>query len=227
MDMQTYTLWLLGTTALLVDDRTSAAQRQDVFDSVLYAQLQTEKHADTHCSNYPAWSGFYRDALASRGWAAVLRNGQYLYEGQLADTTPLQWLAGHLQAKYLQAPEALAAAVKMLEQQTSLPFDNPVEGAENRYAVYELGFLHPGPELLLCGLGMELRPSTVPPPPAEPSRAAELGNDYLSTWRGVLDDDTYEEMRDRVRREVASKLLIHDLIKDLGALPKGDTHGQA
>jgi hypothetical protein len=87
--------------------------------------------------------------------------------------------------------------------------------------VHELGVLGPDYELLLCGLGIDRRPATAPvhevPVPAA----------YLSTWRGVLDEDTYEEMREQVHRNILRKLRTDDLIKDLGALPTGGLDGKA
>lgn len=210
MAIQTYSLWRVGCQAMLVDDRTPAAQRQDVFDSVLYAQLQTDKEF-SRLDVYPDWSRRYFDALSSRGWALLSRKGKAFDLGVAADHMPLQWLAGYLSEQCPDATQALQAAVVQLQRQIA---GTPNDKA-TRYAVYELAVVRPDHEVLACGLGiLDRRPAV-----ATSSAGAPPDSDHLSAWRGVLDEDDYEYMRDTLHTSLARHQGAHDLIKHLGALP--------
>lgn len=225
LDRQTYSLWLVGATAMLVDDRTTPQQRQDVFDSVLYAQLRSDKTSDTRLSNYPAWNDTFREALVARAWAPIHRAGRYLLKGELAGQLPLQWLADQLRA---QCPELSEALVDGVMQQALDLVVHDFQDLAGRYAVYHVGALRPGRQLLLCGLRIEHQPSPAPAlrPVAEPLADKLPGNDYFSTWQGEMDEESYEVMRDAVHREIAQKHPVEELIKNLGVLPNGGRNGK-
>lgn len=218
MDMHTYSLWRVGSAAMLVDERTPAEQRQDVFESVLYAQLQAEQYC-ARLQVYPDWSRHYLNALTSRGWALMSRKGKAFDLGIDADHMPLHWLAGYLSEQCPEAAQALQAAVIQLQRQGVAASD----GDGGRYAAYELAVVRPDHEMWSCGLGvLDRRPEVASSPAGAPP-----SSDYLSAWRGVLDEDDYAQMRDAIHKRLVAHEGWQGLIEHLGALPKGEGNGQS
>lgn len=210
MKKSTYSLWLAGATAVLVDDRSTAAQRQDTLYSLLYAQLQAEHKHSSRFANYRLWSCAYRNGMVSHGWTPFMRKGLAFNENRLAGKTPLDWLAGYVLRHCPETTSHPEAAVKRLQQLPSSPFAGPA-GSTNRYAVHELAVMRPGRELMICGLGLQ-HPDTT----AVTRDPQATGGHYLNAWHGALDEGLYAEFRHVVRDALSGTQAFSALIKDLG-----------
>lgn len=163
MSKDSYSLWLAGGTALLVA-QAALPQRQYALDSLLYAQLHSDKLNGSRFANYARWYSGYRTALEERGWVLTRSHSDYQ---ESAVALPLNLLRDRLQARHPDLSGYLQAAVTQLTQ-------NPAQQCLNSFTVaksgvvHELGVLLPGPSIDLCGLaqdglakGIDLRESVV------------------------------------------------------------------
>jgi hypothetical protein len=161
MSEETYSLWLVGGTALLVAD-TALQDQQYALDSVLFAQLRSDKLNGSRFANYARWYSGYRTALEQRGWTFTRSRSDYQRLQEGAPPTPADLLKRHLQARHPSLSGYLQAAITRLSQeevQQQLRAFTLAEHEQGSGVVCELGVLLPGPSMDLCGLALGSDPS--------------------------------------------------------------------
>ena len=156
MSEETYSLWLVGGTGLLVAD-TALQDQQYALDSVLFAQLHSDKLNGSRFANFARWYSGYRTALEQRGWIFTRSRSdhQRLQEG--APPTLAHILKSHLQARHPSLSGYLQAAITRLSQeevQQQLRAFTMAQPEKANGVVCELGVLLPGPSMDLCGLAL-------------------------------------------------------------------------
>ncbi|MFT0520414.1 hypothetical protein [Pseudomonas faucium] len=164
MSKESYSLWLAGGTALLVA-QAALPQRQYALDSLLYAQLHSDKLNGSRFANYARWYSGYRTALEERGWVLTRSHSDYQ---ESAVALPLNLLRDRLQARHPGLSGYLQAAVTQLSENPAQQCLSSFTEAKSGGVVYELGVLLPGPSIDLYGLahdglakGIDLRESVV------------------------------------------------------------------
>lgn len=177
MSKEGYSLWLVGGTALLVAD---AAQplRQYALDTILFAQLRSDKLNGSRFTHYGRWYSGYRTALEERGWVIVRSRSDHQQAQVGQSLVPVQRLCDDLQARHPSLAGHLRAAMTQLSQgaiqQHLQPFTLS-EKDKTTHGVYELGVMLPDGALDVCGLAFktalpasQIRPETrLQPLPAE------------------------------------------------------------
>lgn len=156
MSEETYSLWLVGGTALLVAD-TALQDQQYALDSVLFAQLRSDKLNGSRFANYARWYSGYRSTLEQRGWTFTRSRSDYQRLQEGAPPTPAHLLKSHLQARHPNLSGYLQAAITRLSQeevQQQLRAFTITEHEKANGVVCELGVLLPGPSMDLCGLAL-------------------------------------------------------------------------
>ncbi|WP_313458538.1 hypothetical protein [Pseudomonas sp.] len=84
-----FTLWLAGSSALLIDNALTLQQRQDALDCVLYAQLLASKRAGEAAANAGHWFEQFRQGLSDLGWVGVMNHAEQSTVDEQSPT-PLQ-----------------------------------------------------------------------------------------------------------------------------------------
>lgn len=177
MSKEDYSLWLVGGTALLVAD---AAQplKQYALDSILFAQLRSDKLNGSRFTHYGRWYSGYRTALEERGWVIVRSRSDHQQAQVGQSLVPVQRLSDDLQARHPSLSGHLRAAVTLLSQVVIQKHLQPFTLAEQdktTQCAYELGVMLPDASLDMCGLAFksalpasQIRPDTrLQPTPAE------------------------------------------------------------
>jgi len=171
MSKQAYSLWLVGGTALLVAD-TALQDQQYALDSVLFAQLRSDKLNGSRFADYARWYSGYRTALEQRGWTFTRSRSDYQRLQEDAPPTPAHLLTRNLQARHPNLSGYLQAAITKLfqeEVQQHLRVFTLAEPDNASGVVCELGILLQGASMDLCSLalgsdmcdGIDLRESVV------------------------------------------------------------------
>ena len=155
MSEETYSLWLVGGTALLVAD-TALQDQQYALDSVLFAQLRSDKLNGSRFANFARWYSGYRTALEQRGWTFTHSRSDYQRLQEGAPPTPIDLLKSHLQARHPSLCGYLQAAITRLSQEVQQQMRAFTMGEHEKAngVVCELGVLLPGPSMDLCGLAL-------------------------------------------------------------------------
>lgn len=157
MSKEAYSLWLVGGTALLVDD-TAQPALQYALDSVLFAQLRADKLNGSRLARYGLWYSDYRKTLEERGWIITLSHSDHLRMQDGTTRAPSDCLTGYLQARHPKLASHLKAAIKTLSsdevQQYVRPFTQATQD-KTIHVVQELGVLLPGAVLDLCGVAFK------------------------------------------------------------------------
>jgi len=156
MSEETYSLWLVGGTALLVADMELQDQ-QYALDSVLFAQLRSDKLNGSRFANYARWYSGYRTALEQRGWTFTCSRSDYQRLQEGAPPMQAHLLKRHLQARHPSLSGYLQAAITRLSQEEAQQQLRAFTLAEHEKAtgiVCELGVLLPGPSMDLCGMAL-------------------------------------------------------------------------
>lgn len=99
MSNETYSLWLVGGTALLVANAALPGQ-QYALDSLLFAQLRSDKLNGSRFSHYPRWYSGYRTAMEDRGWVFTRTSSDYQRLAEGDQLTPTLLLKEKLQARH-------------------------------------------------------------------------------------------------------------------------------
>jgi hypothetical protein len=157
MSKEAYSLWLVGGTALLVEDTTQPAL-QYAFDSVLFAQLRADKLNGSRFARYGLWYSDYRKALEARGWIITLSHSDHLRMRDGGMRAPLDRVTDYLQARHPKLTGHLKAATNFLSQDEVQQYARPFTQAtqdNTTHVVQELGVLLPGAVLDLCGLAFK------------------------------------------------------------------------
>lgn len=212
MDEGKYALWLVGGAALLIDSALTLQQRQDVLDSVLYAQLSANKKEPEPSRDHERWFGAHISSMESLGWIRLHREHQRetLDSQPPAPMAPMQrWLlaqdatlAGELKA--LAAALEGAAARRHLAKFVQLP-----QGVAN-----ELGVVSGTAGLTLCSACVA------------PASATQSGQLQLRAWVGRVNEEQFALQRANLRALIDSKAVEH-YITYAGKLQPGGTDGQA
>lgn len=208
MTLNGYSLWLAGTTALVVPDPFTDTQRF-ALESVLFAQLRADRSSGSRHADYSRWYSQYREALEARGWVVTYSKSDHQQLAGDDARSPLQRLVCRLEVVHPSFAGVLQAAVARLAQQAPVL---AASGAELG-AVDELGIMLPGPALYLCG---QHEVSDVPASPSVDFResGAELS--------ALVTPEHYRSLHEVIiTRQHAAKIL------NLGALGAGAEHGNA
>ncbi|WP_409260617.1 hypothetical protein [Pseudomonas putida] len=213
MTKETYSLWLVGGTALLVAE-TALPGQQYVLDSLLFAQLRSDKLNGSRFSDYAGWYSGYRAAMMDRGWVFTRSGSDYQRLAEGAQLTPGLLLKERLQALHPTLSGYLQAAIAKLSQEEVQQHLRPFTVAKTEKAcalVLELGVLLPDAPMTLCGLavdsgladGVDLRESVV-----------------------VLGDSVTQEVQQHLHALLEKKDSARD-IRNLGPLIAEADHGGA
>jgi hypothetical protein len=158
MSKEAYSLWLVGGTALLVDDDTAQPALQYALDSVLFAQLRADKLNGSRFARYRLWYSDYRKALEERGWIITLSHSDHLRMHDGTTRAPADGLIDYLQSRHPNLTGHLKAAINTLShdevQQYVQPFTQATQD-KTTHVVQELGVLLPGAVLDLCGVAFK------------------------------------------------------------------------
>ena len=155
MSKDAYSLWLVGGTALLVAE-AALPSRQYALDSLLFAQLRSDKLNGSRFADYARWYSGYREALEARGW--VIPGSRSDYQPQQGNALLTQRLTDDLQARHPSLAGYLQAAIVKLSQDELQPYLSPftvVEQGQAAHVVYEVGVMLPDASLDLCGLALK------------------------------------------------------------------------
>lgn len=157
MSKGVYSLWLVGGTALLVDEAAQPTL-QYALDSILFAQLRSDKLNGPRFARYGLWYSGYRTALEERGWVITFSHSDYpRMQGDVLRASA-DCLTGYLQGRHPSLSGHLQAAINALSQDEAQhavrPFTQAMQG-KTTAVVQELGVLLPGAVLDLCGVAFK------------------------------------------------------------------------
>lgn len=216
MSDEKYTLWLVGTAALLIDNTLTLQQRQDALDSLLYAQLRANKRSGGRAVDYANWCAVYLQSLDDLGWITL----QLHRESVVPETTcssPLRTLQRWLLALDATLADDLEAAGHALSvKSASAHLARFIHPQAN--VVHELGVLSSANVLAVCSLHREGGADEEPGGPS-------VMHQSLRGWVLTVNNAAYA-----VRREELRVLLEHkgadDYITYVGKLTAGGVNGQ-
>ncbi|MDF0733770.1 hypothetical protein P0Y43_24125 [Pseudomonas entomophila] len=225
MSEQAYSLWLVGGTALLVEQPPSPLQRY-VLESVLYAQLRADKQSGPRFTHYDRWYNDYRAALEARGWVVTRSHSDYRPR---TDDRPLAiapYLCERLQTRHPRLAAPLQAAVSRLLQADAQAQLRPSSVAGTQ-VVYELGVILPGPSLELYSLAFDGGSASVPidlgaTVAASATRDGIDLRESQATMTELLSEANRQDLHALIERK---QLAGH--IKDLGFIEAGGAYGQS
>lgn len=227
--MEDYSVWMVGGTLLLVADKVPLAQRQAVFDSLLYAQLVANKSAGSRFTGYRQWYGDYRHTLAARGWIMTQYYNESRPTKDYSCLGPLQPLQLWLETRYGGASNIVAQGVDRLlrdpaKQDSFRQFT--VEGdTQGSGVTLEVGLVHPGPVINLCSIALHTSTAADQIAMDRPlAGEALIGDVFINGVSAVLDDEVFEPQRADLRGLIARKQKSQCFIQDVGAQPGGQ-HG--
>ncbi|MFJ4154580.1 hypothetical protein ACIPZF_07190 [Pseudomonas sp. NPDC089752] len=217
MDTEKYTLWLVCGAALLIDNSLTLQQRQDVLDSVLYAQLRADKRSAGRCIDHGQWFAHYCRSFDELGWTRLLKH----HERAPLDTAPAS-LPMLMQHWLLTQDETLGGDIHGIAQALAAAsarkhlarFVQPLEVRLN-----ELGVVSSAGVLALCSAYSNARP-------AAQADEAHAGTCELRGWVGSVDEEIYALQRPGLR-ELMERRCTGALITYLGKLSAGGVDGQA
>jgi hypothetical protein len=204
-----YALWLIGACALLIDNRLTLQQRQDVLDSVLYAQLKANKLVPARSLDHQGWFGEHVNSLEKMGWIRLSRqHGQEPFES--GPLLPMQrWLLAY-DATLANEFQALRSALQKVDARRHMAkFVEPQLGMVN-----ELGVVSGANVLALCSVAIDKQP---------PSQPGKL---QLRAWVGSVNEEVFEEQRAALRALIETKP-TETYITYVGKLQVGGGDGQA
>ncbi|WP_085676815.1 MULTISPECIES: hypothetical protein [unclassified Pseudomonas] len=213
MTKETYSLWLVGGTALLVAD-TALPGQQYVLDSLLFAQLRADKLNGSRFSHYARWYSGYRSVMEARGWVFTRSGSDYQRLAEGAQLTPTLLLKEKLQARHPRLCGYLQAAIAKLSQDQVQQHLRPFTVAENEKAcalVLELGVLLPDASMTLCGLAVD----------SEQADGVDLRESVV-----VLGDSVTQDVRQHLHALLEKKDKARH-IRNLGPLIAEADHGHA
>lgn len=159
MDVDGYTMWVVGGSLLVVAPQVTDKQREHVLGSLRKAQHCADDEACSRFQGQRLWGRAYRRALGDQGWNLVHSCQSVERAERRSLLAPLQPLQLWLSAMHPQQAEVLErcvaslnpaqAGLRQLSQQT---LQVSADGAR---LVVELGLLLPGAALSLCSLALE------------------------------------------------------------------------
>lgn len=217
MNDEKYALWLVGGAALLVDTALALGQRQDLLDSMLYAQLRANKRSEGRSSDHASWWDLHVSSFGDLGWLPLQRYSDQP-KAQAASASPSQpmrdWLLGHDPSLASELDAAAKALGGSAAQRHLARFIDDQQGP-----VHELGVASRENVLALCSLHRESVSSceegTLSTPRLE-----------LRAWVGSPIDELFALRRTELRTLIESKS-SGDYITYVGKLSAGGVHGQA
>ena len=157
MSKEVYSLWLVGGTALLIAE-TAQPLRQYALDSILFAQLRSDKLNGSRFTHYGRWYSGYRTALEERGWVIVRSRSDHQHVQAEQSLVPVERLTDDLQARHPSLSGHLRAAIARLSQGAIQPHLQPFTLAQQdnvTHGVYELGVVLPDASMDVCGLAFK------------------------------------------------------------------------
>lgn len=165
MDVDGYTVWVVGGSLLVVAAQVPERQRQQAFAALFRAQQQADDSAGSRFEGGRLWFGAYRRALSHQGWS-VSHSSQSVERGECRSLSPLQPLLLWLSCVHPEQADILERCVAALspDQKALGQLSRQaarVTGSRGRLVV-ELGLLQPGPALSLCHIALELSESLAP-----------------------------------------------------------------
>lgn len=160
MNVDGYTMWVVGCSLLVVAPQVTDGQRQQVLASLGKAQQRADDSVAARFHGQRYRDRAYRRALGDQGWS-VVHSCQSVdsaeRRGVLAPLQPLLlWLSTvhPMQAQILErCVAALNPAQQGLRQLSRHALHASVDGAR---VLVELGLVLPGGALSLCSLALEM-----------------------------------------------------------------------
>lgn len=223
MSKDAYSLWLVGGTALLVAE-AALPSRQYALDSLLFAQLRSDKLNGSRFADYARWYSGYREALEARGW--VIPGSRSDYQ-PLQGSVPLtQRLTDELQARHPGLSPYLQAAIARLSQKEVQQYLRPFtldEHSQATHVVYELGVMLPGPSLDLCGLALTTATPATQILPGAVLASSPTDKVDLRTTLATLGEQLTEVDRESLHALLERKQYA-ERIRNLGVLSPEGSH---
>ncbi|SME95827.1 MULTISPECIES: hypothetical protein [unclassified Pseudomonas] len=223
MSKEGYSLWLVGGTALLMAE-TASPSWQYALDSLLFAQLRSDKLNGSRFANFTRWYSGYRTALEARGW--IIPSSRSDYQPLKGNAPLAQRLTDDLQARHPSLSGYVQAAIATLSRDDVQQYLQPftlLEQDQATHAVYELGVMLPDASLDLCAMAFkstlpaaQIRPCTVLSPP--PSDKADLRTTLATLGEQLTEADRQGLHALLERKQYAGR------IRNLGVLRLEDSH---
>lgn len=159
MDVDGYTMWVVGGSLLIVAPQITDDQRQRALASLAAAQHAADDSMGSRFEGQRCWARAYRKALGEHGWGVVHSCQSVESAERRGVLAPLQPLLLWLSAVHPHQADVLERCVAALNprqdglrQLSRRALQASQDGAR---LVVELGLLLPGPALSLCSIALE------------------------------------------------------------------------